>query len=182
MELIVRERISPQVESLIPPPKLPTYLRVALVLVISITCVSVSIRALAQHTEPPPNPLTSFADLRPGQPGSGMEARGFTCYLEGYDYRDAGEHCFIDLPTGTFTRVALFISEDWIIRYAAFTMRENTLRLGDLMLTLGRPEIHRYGHQTTFKWPGTGIVASTHSYSAQFSAFLPVWSISFTSL
>ena len=181
MEHIIRERVYPPSEELTPSPKLPTYLCVVLILLTGFTVVSLSARMAAQYTAPPPNPLASFADMLPGQPGSDLEARGFSCYGEDYDYQDAEATCVIDLATGAFTRVGVLISGDNIIRYVTFMTRGNVLRLGDLMLSLGRPEMHRYGQHMEFAWPGTGIVASTHAYTAQYSAFLPLWSISFAS-
>jgi hypothetical protein len=181
MEHIIRERVYPPSEELTPSPKPPTYLRVALILLTAFSVMSLGARAVAQHTEPPPNPLASFADLLPGQPGSDLEGRGFSCYEEAYDYGAARDNCLIHLATGAFTRIGLLISKDRTIRQVTFSVRENTLRLGDLMLTLGRPEIHRYGHQMTFYWRSTGIAASTIVYNGQYSAFLPLWSISFAS-
>jgi hypothetical protein len=180
MELIVRERIYPESKRSIPPPKLPVYLRAALILSAAFTVVSLGARAVAQYAQPPPNPLITFADMLPGKSGNGMEARGFSCYSESYDYRATQLHCFVDLPTGNFIRIGLLISQDWVIQSASFTMRGNMLRLGDLMLTLGRAQVSRYGGQTIFNWPGTGITASSFANGAPRSPLLPLWSVSFT--
>jgi hypothetical protein len=128
------------------------------------------------------DPFVTLADMLPGQSASGVQAHGFSCYSEAYDYRSTELHCFIDLPTGAFVRIGLFISQAWMIHSAAFTMRGNAIRLGDLMLILGKPQLHRYGRQIIFEWPTRGVTASAFADRSPISPFLPLWSMSFTLL
>jgi hypothetical protein len=182
MEQIVQDRVQLRPESHTLPPKyrLLPYLRVIVGMLIGFAAVSLSARTLGQHTARPPDLLAAFADMRPGQPRVDLEAGGFTCYDESYNYYPIKEHCGVYFETGIFTHIELLIMSDGKIRSAAFTVRGNALRLGDLMLVLGNPEVHRNGRQAVFVWRSSGSTASAISNTGLFSPFVSLKSVSFT--
>jgi hypothetical protein len=136
-------------------------------------------KSFAQDTVPPPNPFAPFADVFPGQPGNGVEARGFSCVRRPYGAYRGLEDCTCILATGAFSLVEVIISEG-TIRQTDFTMRGSTLRIGDLAMLWGIPDVHKGVHTPYFYWPGNGILATTISYSGQFSFFLALRSVLFT--
>jgi hypothetical protein len=181
VEQIVQERIYPEAQIVTPSTKLPNYWLTAFVLSIVFTVIGLGARVVAQVAQPPPNPLTVFADMLPGKSGSGLEARGFSCYWENDEYQIAKQHCAMPMAAGVFASVGIVVSKDQIIQYATFMLRPNTLLLGDLMLTLGKPTFHRYGESVEFSWPASGVTASGMVGRRKSSPFVPLWIVSFTS-
>jgi hypothetical protein len=118
--------------------KLPVYLRIAFVLVIGLSASTCGVVVLARSTIQPTSPFASFADVLPRQPRSAIEAWGFTCPQMGeddYEYHTCYT-CVLWPTAGPFAQVGVVISEG-DIRQTVFTMRPNTLRVGDLMLLWG---------------------------------------------
>jgi hypothetical protein len=126
------------------------------------TVASIVPRMLGRNTDPPHIPFAAFADVFPGQPRSGVAARKFSCPMSDFGgYRGrTDEFCYLYLATGVFSRVGTTISKE-SIRVIYFTLRDNTLKMGDLMLLLGTPEVRDYGYFSYFRWPQSGATAVT---------------------
>ncbi len=163
--------------------KLPLYLRMALVLVIGLSASTCGVVVLVRSTTQPTDPFASFIDVFPRKPRSAIEARVFRCPPtdEDADEYYTGYTCFLWPAAGPFAQVAAVISEG-NIRQTVFTSRPNTLRVGDLMVLWGRPEIRMYSHAVYLLWRSHRIFAWVSDYAGhgQMSPFLPVWKVFFT--
>lgn len=180
MEQIVRERIYTEAQRFTPPHKLPLYLRIALILLLIFTAVSLSVKTLAFYLMPSTDPFAPFAAMLPGQAGSVIEGQKFSCYWEDDEYQIAKQHCAIRLATGVFAGVGIVISKDGIIQYATFMLRPNTILIGDLMALLGKPTFHRYGENVEFSWLSGGVMALANVSRYKFSPHMPLWIVTFT--
>jgi hypothetical protein len=150
-------------------------------MVTGFTVVSVGIRALAQGTPAPLNPFSSFADVFPGQPANAIEVRGFLCIASPYGSSPGlpDEHCALRLAAGAFSQVEVVVSQG-VVFNISFVMRDKTLRLGDLPMISGRPLVHQSDHSILCFFPSSGVYAWITSHTGQFSFFLPVESVYFT--
>jgi len=175
VEQIAQERTWHQGKSLTPSLILPPYLRIAFIILSGFATVSVGVGVLAGYRTPL-NPFSIFADVFPGQPRSAVAARGFSCPASFFFITEPGltdETCFLNPTAGPFFQVSVITSQD-LIRHITFTLRENTLTLGDLAALWGMPEVHEYGHAAFFMWSNSGVIATTIAYTGEFSLFLPV--------
>lgn len=161
--------------------KLPVYLRIALVLVIGLGASTCGVVVLLRSTTQPTNPFASFADLLPRTPRSAIQAWGFVCPQSGEDDFEhyMGSTCILWPTEGLFAQVDVVISEG-DIRQTVFTVSEDTLRVGDLMVLWGTPEIRRYSRSVYLLWRSHRTFAWASDYPGQMSPFLPVWKIYFT--
>jgi hypothetical protein len=160
--------------------RFPLYMRIAVAIVMSLAAVNIAAWTIPHYTQLASNPFMSFSDIMPGQPKGQIESEGFTCHRT--DRPDiALETCTRDLSTGSFRQVQLTISWRNTIHDTTFIAREGTLRLGDLIRLLGRPEIHRYGVVTHFMWSSRAITSlTTLQTTPQPSFYLPLSTVTFT--
>jgi hypothetical protein len=79
-----------------------------------------------------------------------------------------------------FYRIGVVISEG-IVSRIDFTLHERALLMGDLEWQWGTPDVaYADGrHMKDFFWSDDGVSASVISDTAQFSVFLPVWTVTF---
>ena len=161
--------------------KLPLYLRIALVLVIGLSASTCGVVVLVRSTAQPTDPFASFTDVFPRNPRSAIEARRFRCPPpdEETSNYNTGSPCFLWPIAGTFAQVGVVVSEG-NIRQTFFTMRKNTLRVGDLMVLWGKPEIRTYSRSVYLLWRSRRIFAWVSDYTGWMSPFLPVWRVYFT--
>src|SRR4026207_857687 len=142
MENITHFRPLPQTGYYIPSLRLLPVRLIAFSLVIGFTILILCTRGLARNTLPPSSPFASFADIFPGQSDDSIKARGFFCIMSP-DRSD--EHCVLKLETGSISGVRVLIAQHMILQIQ-FTLREDLLKLGDLMLFLGTPDNRQNGH------------------------------------
>ncbi len=154
---------------------------IAFSLVIGFTILNLCTRGLGRSTTPPSSPFASFADIFPGQPDDSIKTRGFYCIMTPSDAHSSDEHCIVKLETGSISEIRILISQH-LIRQIQFTLREDLLRLGDLMLLLGTPNNHQNAHTIGFVWPGSGIYASADSETRVFSPLIHLRMVSFTDI
>jgi hypothetical protein len=152
--------------------QMPPYLLVVFSLLVGFAVVSLGVWALGQSAVPLPNPFAAFADVFPGQPRSAAQMRGFLCLTSAYG-SEPNEYCSVDLARGIVSQIDVYIAED-LIDEISFRLREDTLRVGDLMLIWGTPEIRENGHSVYFYWRSMGVTAMVTEYFGRFSHFLPV--------
>jgi hypothetical protein len=151
-------------------------------LLIGFSVLVVAARGLARYTLPPlpSGPFVTFADVLPGQPGSTLEEKGFLC-ASMRDYDDpTHENCIMKLDTGAISEVNVYISlAIGIIQRVTFTMRENSIKAGDLMTIWGQPEIQRYSRSTYLFWRGRGVHTIVSCPTGRFSLLYYVSNVSF---
>jgi hypothetical protein len=155
---------------------LPFLLLVFIVLVGCVTA-SASVVALARTATPSPSPFAAYADVFPGQIRRAVAARGFSC-LERYDGGYSPNlDCTLNPVAGDFSQVSLVI-EDGVIDEISFGLRDDTFRVGDLMLLWGAPVVHEFSRSVYLHWRSQGVFALVRGYS-EFSLYLPIPRISF---
>ncbi len=161
--------------------KLPVYLRIAFVLLIGLGASTCGVVVLVHSIIQPTSPFASLTDVFPRKPRSAIEAQGFTCPPTDEDASeyDTGSTCVLWPKAGPFAQVGVVVAEG-VTRQTIFTMRENTLRVGDLMVLWGKPEIRTYSRSVYLLWRSRRICAWVRDYSGQMSPFLHVWKVYFT--
>jgi hypothetical protein len=99
-------------------------------------------------------PIVSFADyteIRPGDHKNALKYLPSTCYREFEPYSHT-ETCKIRTLVGTFSHVEARIYNDKI-QELDFIVKENALRVGDLILLLGNPtEVYSFHNAIHFIW------------------------------
>lgn len=83
----------------------------------------------------PVNPFAAYADILPGQPWSNTEAHGLDCGTYSADNAYV-ETCYLRPANGIFSRIRVGREGD-TVELLIFTMRQNTLTLGDVALDFG---------------------------------------------
>jgi hypothetical protein len=130
---------------------------------VGLTVMSGGAIALTRNAAPVSDPFVGLTDIFPGQPRTALEARGFSCFVSNYSYRSTpAEYCFLSRDEGVFSVVEALVS-GVTIREVDFKVRENSLRIGDLMLLWGSPAIYEHTDSVNFLWEhGIGAVATPH--------------------
>lgn len=170
----------PQWEQPIPARKLIIFIFNVL---IGFTVVSIGARALAQHALPPANPFVSYADILPGQFVGALKGRGFSCVPHDNYFNYFGlprMRCALDFTTGMFSRVWVIISSSGMIEEANFILRDDTFRVGDLVLLLGAPFNRDASSRVDFYRDSKYVVASTGV--RQPSPLSPLLKVTFTTV
>jgi len=117
------------------------------------------------------NPFAAYADVFPGQPKSAAVERGFSCPAG--IFRAPEEYCFLRVARGEIYQVGVKISGG-IIRQTDFTLRNQTLRLGDLILLWGMPQCN----SGNYAWPSRGVVAEMPFHDGHVSPTVAVRRVS----
>jgi hypothetical protein len=149
-----------------------SYLLVVPIIWLGLTVVSLGAIAWARYGVPSPNPFSSYVDIFPGQPSSALQARGFSCSME-FNRYTSNEYCFSYPAAGVFSKVGVVVSKG-VISIISFTMRENTLRLGDLMMLWGKPDFTENDRSTYYFWRGSGVTAIADNDTGRFTHYFPV--------
>jgi hypothetical protein len=119
-----------------------------------------------------PDPFAAYTDIFPGQPRSAVIARGFSC-------QSSPQYCTAAPADGPFFLVAVTLAND-SVRRLDFTVRQNTLVMGDLPLAWGRPRIQIYQESVILNWTALGVSANGWAASRHFDYFMPLVRISFS--
>jgi hypothetical protein len=69
--------------------------------------------------------------------------------------------------------------ENGSIQSTTFILRENTFKVGNLVLLLGNPHFRAYPRRVFFFWENYFVIVST-SVNGNSAALRPVWSVQFT--
>ena len=145
------------------------------IMLIGFIFVIVGVQALARIRTEAPDPFFSNADRYIGQPVSAIEAYGFSC--SAIDDPQS-LHCISEAVSDTFSEIRV-VSSAGITSEIAFSMQKDAIRIGNLLLTWGAPEIHRYNQSIRFYWRGGRIVAVALRETGLYSPSLPVWKVYF---
>jgi len=144
-----------------------------------VVIVLISLTTLFRISAQPSNPFPSDLLILPGTPERTVKLMGFSCNPPA----DIGssQYCTQAPATGTFSLVAVTLSNHVVTRLS-FSMRANTLVVGDLPLAWGRPKMQRYGDSICLEWPQVGVSANGQVGYGLFSYFLPLARISFAKI
>lgn len=128
-----------------------------------------------------PNPFVEYADILPGHNRQTAELHGFGCQqaTNNYSYYSSGYATCTLLPaSGAFSQIEVVLDKDVIVQ-STFRIRENTLRFGDLMLTMDMRILRTYPNELFFFWQTFFINVKT-SVKKKAIALRPIGSITFT--
>jgi hypothetical protein len=160
--------------------RLPHYIWLIFYLLTGIT-ISVTGVSMAAYREVS-NPFAAFNDLFGDNARQAALARGFTCRdtRSGGLARTMSDYCAQRDIDEMFSGISMRMSGESAVEIS-FSLRENTLSLGDLVLLWGEPEIRQSCTVVAITWPAHRI----HGFAAppsngQISYFLPIQSVSFT--
>lgn len=141
-------------------------------------------RSLAQRTLPPASPFEAYLDIFPGQPMSALEGRGFSCqFAQNQNYyakppEVPEDQCLFTSAVGIFSAIKV-VGSNQSIREVRFILRDNSLRLGDLLVMLAFPQFRSY-HRTTFAfWRAYFVSALTAGSVMVNPVSQPLWSVTF---
>jgi len=148
--------------------------------------VMIFIVLLLKPFAPPPNPLSAYADLLPGQTASDLEMRGFQCgtlHIDRYHFQVAASHfCSYRPPKANFERIEVMLSTSNTIQVVTFTLRPNGLQSGDLALLWGRPPVITTDRgPMTLLWDDPGGIVLANTNGSRFSYQMPVYRVMFMS-
>ncbi|HLU10635.1 MAG TPA: hypothetical protein VK003_13280 [Oceanobacillus sp.] len=148
---------------------LPRLLTVTALMSFGLFVAALALVFVSRSVDTPVNPFAVYADILPGQLWSNMEAHGFECdsYNAGNTYI---ETCSLRPTSGIFSRVSVEPDGD-TIGALMFSIRQNTLTLGDVALAFG---IRLVGQPSRNSWMGGDYSASVWMDMGQFSYFQPV--------
>lgn len=168
---------------IIPVERLRFRVLVALFTLMSMATLGTTLLARMRFTaqQLPDNPFLAYADIFPGQPWSSALAREFSCFHRTIPSpADVSEECIYHPQRGTFSQMTVTIW-DGVVTRLEFTVRDNSLAVGDLAVWWGRPEVSvLYREWITLHWPHSGVHATAWSRHGEFSYFLPLHHVIFT--
>jgi hypothetical protein len=155
--------------------KFPARLWVA-ILMITLCLLALTLPiALSKSAEAPSDVFVDYVDFFPGQYWStGLES-AFRCNI---DIPSGIKYCFFRSQKALFEDIGVSIIDGKITRIA-FTLRQDTLKAGDLAALWGRPEIQIAGYIAYLDWQNQKIRAIARTDNARFDYFLPVSSVAF---
>lgn len=153
--------------------KISSYVYMTLGLTIGLIILCFGLKAVGLAAAPR-NPLSSFADVFPGQPVSAAQVRGFTCLLSAYGgTATPNQYCNLQQMEGAFSLVSVIVDGN-MIREISFRLRDNSLNVGDLITLWGEPDIQEYSNSVYYYWREQGIFALANENSGQSSLFLQI--------
>lgn len=159
-------------------------IRITLLLVVIFSSAILVINTLAKHLNEAdvPDPLAEFASVLPGQfiDTLKLEAEGFSCRENTLPSpADIFQYCTRALPTGLFSQINLTIL-DGIGQGLDLKVREGSLRVGDLSLQWGSPEVRIEGNWVHLSWPNRHVTGLGVSHNGHFTYFQALSHITFT--
>jgi hypothetical protein len=158
------------------PARLPVYIRIPLFIVMLTTAVLVGWITLIWQNGQAANPFADYEDLFPGQPQSNAMAQTFSCLANAAT--ESSKFCTYAPAGSPFSFISITLS-DHDVKWLDFTVRDDTLTIGDLARLWGRPQI-RLHHAANFDWPDLGISAAGWTEGSEFTYFIPISRVSLT--
>jgi hypothetical protein len=161
--------------------KLLPYLRLALILVLGFALTNIGLRAFTQSTLPlqvASNPFLEYQDIFPGLSLDGLKSRAFSCRSIYPPHAPSDVSCALDLSSGDFSRIETVVLSGFI-RQTIFTLRDDSLKVGNLILLFDSPNFRVYPRKVFFFWNKLFAIVSTSAKSNP-TAMRPVWNVTFT--
>jgi hypothetical protein len=160
--------------------RLPWFAWITLSLLTSITIIVMGVIVATRREVS--NPFSDFGELFGDEARQAAVARGFTCQDRELNSRlqTLSGYCAQRDADTMFSGIYMWMSGN-VADEISFSLRENALTLGDLMLLWGEPEIQLSCTVVAITWPAHRI----HGFAApppngQIGYFLPIRSVSFT--
>ncbi len=162
--------------------QLTLYRRLMFGVLLGVMVIVAGALALTRLVQPPTNPFSAFSDLFGSDARQAALARGFTCQdmMFPSHTQTLSSYCAQRNTDKMFSGIFLRMSGN-TTREISFSLRDNTLTLGDLASLWGEPAIRLYCETVVASWPAHRIVSMVApSRTGHFSYFLPIISVSFT--
>jgi hypothetical protein len=159
---------------------LPVYIWFIFNLLIGISLIAVLVIIAARREMS--GPFSALRDLFGDDARQAALARGFTCGDDGFQNRSQtiSGYCVQQNMDQMFSGIYMRMSGN-AADEITFTVRGSMVRLGDLEVVWGSPEIRRYCETMVASWPADdGIVILVVSPTDGFSHFAPILHIYFT--
>jgi hypothetical protein len=149
----------------------------------SLLMAVVGVTTLAKLFEPMQfsDPFTLYTDIVPGEraDSSALQARGFWCLADSLPSpADITVNCASSVQTESIAGINVVIW-DGVVQRLDFALHEGELRVGDLALLWGRPEIHKAVRSIMLIWRERRITALSRTDDGHFTYFKPVLQLSF---
>jgi hypothetical protein len=126
------------------------------------------------------DPFLAYADVFPGQPGSAAVVRDFVCFQTGLPSpTDVSKECMYQPQTGPFSQLTVAVWDGLIVRLD-FSVRENAMTMGDLLLWWGDSKYVSAGEFGLLTWPERRLTARGYFPNRRFTHLSPVSHIAFT--
>ena len=162
---------------------LTPYLSLSVRLLLGLATVGLGADALAHVTSQTlSNPFESYRDIFPGQPMSALEGRGFSCqFAQDHNYyaTPLEGQCLLTPATGRFSSIEVSITAQRV-QLIRFSLRENTFKLGDLLVMFNVPDFRVYPQTTFAFWHDYFVALPTNQHSSINPIDEQVWSVAFT--
>ncbi len=150
------------------------YIRLAFYITVGAAILTLAVIVLARH-EALANPFSLYLDMLPGRSPSAVVERECGSARQNLP----GATCTISPTSGAFSRIV--VTANGSIVSTTFNVRQQSVRVGELMVLWGKPTIQIRGGSATLSWSRPGAVASvTLPQNHRFNYFLPVGSVLFS--
>ena len=160
---------------------LTPYVNLSLRLLLAFALGGVVVDTLARNAQPAPNPFVNYLDIFPGQSMSAVEERGFSCqFAQNHNYytTPAEEHCELIPPEDIFSAIEV-VASGQSVREIKFSLNQNSLQLGDLLVTFGIPKFQSYPQTTFAFWRDYFVTLPTGQNAHINPTHDHVWSVAF---
>ncbi|MBC7812372.1 MAG: hypothetical protein H7175_14545 [Burkholderiales bacterium] len=157
----------------------PAYVWIALFVLTGITGLVAGVITMASREIS--DPFSAFSDLFGDDATQAALARGFTCRQSepGSDLQNSADFCVQRDVDDRFSGIYVYLSAN-IVNEIRFSLQENTLKIGDLAVLWGEPDIRRYCEAVVVSWPNRHIMALVAPpRSERIGYFSPIASVTF---
>jgi len=156
-------------------PRLPVRFGI-MILAISLCFFALTISiSLSKSSEMPTDVFAAYPDIFPGQYWARAMESVFRCNFE---FRSGSTYCFSRQQDDLFANISLTIRGSKITKIT-FTLRQNMLKLGDIVALWDKPGIQIAGYLAYLDWRNQKIKAIAYTDDGRFDYFLPVISVVF---
>jgi len=166
------------------PIQLPVFVWLKLSQFLGVLAIVIGLMAFTRYNEVPLNPFAAYADMLPGAPISAALEHGFSRLSNNSHSPSDGviEVCDYSPQSELFSRMRVS-TQDGVIKVLILTPHDNTVKLGDLILMWGTPEVHfntTHVSLVLFLWPAQRASALASTYDQRLIYFLPIQTITFS--
>jgi hypothetical protein len=152
------------------------FIAVLMILILAMVGLVEVVVARQVNSDPYPDLFAAYDAIMPGQTSAALSQ--YPCHFEKGQHDSEPTLCRIQPEDGIFSEVMVTFQSDDRIREVTF--KPQVLRVGDLILRWGLPDIPTESREYVYlRWRARGIyaVVSPDTHTRRFSAWLPVYSI-----
>lgn len=157
---------------------LAPYRLLGLILLGGLVFTALSVMTLWRVTQSPTNPFSTYADILPGQPKQMADAHGFDCQKKTDYYLSEYATCTLIPKSRTFSQIEVLTADNKIVQ-STFSVSENGLKYGDLMMTMSPDKLQIHPYEVFFFWQTLFVTVKT-SKRLHAIALRPLYQITFT--